>query len=67
MEAFLGIEGFAINSHTANAKASAQLAEYITNKKAQLIAHDKAGQIPVLKAAINSSDVKSDSVAEAVI
>lgn len=67
MEAFLGIEGFAINSHTANAKASAQLAAYITNKKAQLIAHDKAGQIPVLKAAVNSSDVKSDNVAEAVI
>ncbi|WP_027825243.1 extracellular solute-binding protein [Lactobacillus psittaci] len=67
MEAFLGIEGFAINSHTANAKASAQLAAFITNKKAQLIAHDKAGQIPVLKTAINSSDIKNDSVAEAVI
>lgn len=67
MEAFLGIEGFAINSHTANAKASAQLAAFITNKKAQLIAHDKAGQIPVLKAAINSSDIKNDNVAEAVI
>lgn len=67
MEAFLGIEGFAVNSHTKNAKAASDLADYITNKKAQLIAHSKAGQIPVLKAAVNSSAVKSDPVAEAVI
>ncbi len=44
-----------------------ELAAYITNKKAQLIAHKEAGQIPVLKAAVNSSAVKSDPVAEAVI
>lgn len=67
MEAFLGIEGFAVNSHTKNAKAASDLADYITNKKAQLIAHSKAGQIPVLKTAVNSSAVKSDPVAEAVI
>lgn len=67
LEAFLGIEGFAVNSHTSNAKASSELAAYITNKKAQLIAHDKAGQIPVLKSAVASSDIKSDPVAEAVI
>ncbi|MGQ5708465.1 extracellular solute-binding protein [Lactobacillus sp. PSON] len=67
MEAFLGIEGFAVNSHTKNAKAASDLAAYITNKKAQLIAHDKAGQIPVLKAAVNSSAVKQDPVADAVI
>ncbi|TSO26942.1 extracellular solute-binding protein [Lactobacillus sp. LL6] len=67
MEAFLGIEGFAVNSHTKNAKAASDLAAYITNKKAQLIAHDKAGQIPVLKAAVNSSAVKKDPVADAVI
>lgn len=67
MEAFLGIEGFAVNSHTKNAKAASDLAAYITNKKAQLIAHKEAGQIPVLKAAVNSSAVKTDPVAEAVI
>lgn len=67
LEAFLGIEGFAVNSHTSNAKASSELAAYITNKKSQLIAHDKAGQIPVLKSAVASSDVKSDPVAVAVI
>ncbi|WP_251717181.1 extracellular solute-binding protein [Lactobacillus agrestimuris] len=67
MEAFLGIEGFAVNSHTSNAKAASDLAAYITNKKAQLIAHEEAGQIPVLKAAVNSSAVKNDPVAEAVI
>lgn len=67
MEAFLGIEGFAVNSHTSNAKAASDLAAYITNKKAQLIAHEEAGQIPVLKAAVNSSAVKNDAVAEAVI
>lgn len=67
MEAFLGIEGFAVNSHTSNAKAASDLAAYITNKKAQLIAHKETGQIPVLKAAVNSSAVKNDPVAEAVI
>lgn len=67
LEAFLGIEGFAVNSHTSNAKASSELAAYITNKKSQLIAHDKAGQIPVLKSAVASSDVNSDPVAVAVI
>lgn len=67
MEAFLGIEGFAVNSNTKNAKAASDLAAYITNKKSQLIAHKEAGQIPVLKAAVNSSAVKSDPVAEAVI
>lgn len=67
LEAFLGIEGFAINSHTSNAKAAALLSAYITNKKSQLIAHKEAGQIPVLKSAISSSAVKSDPVAEAVI
>ena len=67
MEAFLGIEGFAVNSHTKNAKAASELAAYITNKKAQLIAHKEAGQIPVLQAAVNSSAVQSDPVAKAVM
>lgn len=67
MEAFLGIEGFAVNSHTKNAKAASDLAAYITNKKSQLIAHKEAGQIPVLKAAVNSSAVQNDPVAESVI
>ena len=67
MQAFLGIEGFAINSHTKSAKAASDLAAFITNKKSQLIAHKEAGQIPVLKSAVESSEVKSDAVAEAVI
>lgn len=67
LEAFLGIEGFAVNSHTSNAKAASQLAAYITNKKSQLIAHEKAGQIPVLKSAVNSSAVQNDAVAKSVI
>lgn len=67
MEAFLGIEGFAVNSHTKNAKAASELAAYITNKKAQLIAHSKAGQIPVLKAAVNDPAVTKDPTAKAVI
>ncbi|CCI84373.1 maltose ABC transporter permease [Lactobacillus pasteurii DSM 23907 = CRBIP 24.76] len=67
MQAFLGIEGFAVNSHTKSAKAASELASYITNKKAQLIVHEHAGQIPVLKSAVESSAVKSDPVAEAVI
>lgn len=67
MQAFLGIEGFAVNAHTANAKAAAELAAYVTNKKAQLIAHREAGQIPVINSAINDPAVKNDPVAEAVI
>ncbi len=67
LQAFLGIEGFAINSHTKNAKAATELAAYITNKKSQLIAHKNQGQIPVLKEAVNSSAVKNDAVAQAVI
>jgi len=67
LESFLGIEGFAVNSHTKNAKAASELSTYITNKQAQLIAHKEAGQIPVLKSAINSPEVKSDPVATSVI
>ena len=67
MEAFLGIECFAINSHTKNAKASATLAKFLTNKEQQLVVHKNAGEIPVNKAAQNTSVVKNDPVATAVI
>lgn len=67
MQAFLGIEGFAINSHTKNALAASKLAAFITNKKSQLIAHSEAGQIPVLKSAVNSSEIQNDPVAKSVI
>src|SRR5699024_1210422 len=67
MEAFLGIEGFAVNTNTKNAKAASDLAAYITNKKSQLIAHKNAGQIPVLKSAATSIAGKSDPFAAAVI
>ena len=67
MQAFLGIEGFAVNAHTKNPKAAAELAAFITNKKSQLIVHKNAGQIPVLKEAVNDPEVKKDPVADAVI
>ena len=51
MEAFLGIECFAVNSHTSNAKNAAILAKYLSNKENQLIVHKNAGEIPVNKAA----------------
>lgn len=67
MQAFLGIEGFAVNSHTSNAKNATLLAAFITNKAAQLVAHKEAGQIPVNKAAQASDEIKNDDVAKAVI
>ena len=67
MEAFLGIECFAVNSHTSNAKNAAILAKYLSNKENQLIVHKNAGEIPVNKAAQNTAEVKNDPVAKAVI
>lgn len=67
MEAFLGIECFAVNSHTSNAKNAAILAKYLSNKENQLIVHKNAGEIPVNKAAQNTTEVKNDPVAKAVI
>lgn len=67
MEAFLGIECFAVNSHTSNAKNAAILAKYLSNKENQLIVHKNAGEIPVNKAAQNTAEIKNDPVAKAVI
>lgn len=67
MEALLGIECFAVNSHTSNAKNAAILAKYLSNKENQLIVHKNAGEIPVNKAAQNTAEVKNDPVAKAVI
>jgi arabinogalactan oligomer/maltooligosaccharide transport system substrate-binding protein len=69
LKAFLGIEAFAVNSHTStkNQKAAATLAEYITNKKSQLIVYKNSGQIPVDKAAQTSDTITSDPVAKAVM
>lgn len=67
MESFLGIECFAINSHTKNAKASATLAKFLTNKQEQLVVHKNAGEIPVNKAAQATAAIKNDPVAKAVI
>ncbi|WEV51030.1 extracellular solute-binding protein [Lactobacillus sp. ESL0731] len=67
MEAFLGIEGFAVSAHTKYPKAAAELAAFITNKKAQLISHKQAGQIPVLKSAVSDPEITNDAVADAVI
>lgn len=67
MEAFLGIECFAVNSHTSNAKNAATLAKFLTNKEQQLVVHKNAGEIPVNKAAQETSAVKNDPVAKAVI
>jgi arabinogalactan oligomer/maltooligosaccharide transport system substrate-binding protein len=69
MQAFLGIEAFAVNSHTdaKNQKAAAALAEFITNKQSQLIVYEESGQIPTDKATQASDKVASDPVAKAVM
>lgn len=69
LQAFQGIEAFAVNSHTAtkNQKAAATLAEFITNKQSQLIVYNESGQIPVDKSAQKSDAVASDPVAQAVM
>ncbi|ERL63973.1 extracellular solute-binding protein [Schleiferilactobacillus shenzhenensis] len=69
MQAFLGIEAFAVNSHTdtKNQKAAAALAEFITNKQSQLIVYEQSGQIPTDKATQASSKVANDPVAQAVM
>lgn len=69
MQAFLGIEAFAVNSHTdaKNQKAAAALAEFITNKESQLIVYEESGQIPTDKATQASEKVASDPVAKAVM
>lgn len=69
MQAFLGIEAFAVNSHTAtkNQKAAATLAEFITNKQSQLIVFKHSGQIPVDKAAQKSDVIVNDAAAQAVM
>ncbi|WP_179395967.1 extracellular solute-binding protein [Lacticaseibacillus absianus] len=69
MQAFLGVGCFAVNSNTAtkNQKAAATLAQYVTNKKSQLVVYKNSGAIPVDKAAQASSTVASDPVAKAVI
>lgn len=69
MQAFKGIETFAVNAHTAtkNQKAAAALAQYITNKQSQLTVYKHSGQIPVDKTAQKSSQLKSDPEAQAVM
>ena len=67
MEAFLGVECFAVNSHTSNAKNAAILAKYLTNKENQLIVHKNTGEVPVNTAAQNTAAVKNDPVAKAVL
>lgn len=68
MQAFLGIETFAVNSHTStkNQKAAATLAQYITNKASQLVIYKDQGQIPVDKSAQQTATFKKDPVAVAV-
>ena len=69
MKAFLGIEAFAVNSHTPtkDQKAATALAKYITNEKSQLVVYNKSGQVPVDKTAQKSSAVTSDKAAQAVM
>ncbi|MFD1392811.1 extracellular solute-binding protein [Lacticaseibacillus jixianensis] len=68
MQAFLGIETFAVNSNTPtkSQKAAATLAEFITNKESQLRIYKDQGQIPVDKAAEASDTFTKDPVAVAV-
>lgn len=67
LQSFLGIECFAINSRTRNAKNSATLARFLTNKQEQLVVHEKRGEIPTNKSAQQSSAVKNDPIAKSVI
>jgi arabinogalactan oligomer/maltooligosaccharide transport system substrate-binding protein len=69
MKAFLGIEAFAVNSHTdtKNQKAAATLAQYITNKQSQLTVYKESGQVPVDKSAQKSTIITSDEAAKAVM
>ncbi|WDF82274.1 extracellular solute-binding protein [Lacticaseibacillus pabuli] len=69
MKAFLGIEAFAVNSHTPtkDQKAASTLAQFITNKQSQLIVYKQSGQIPVDKSAQKSSTVANDKAAQAIM
>ncbi len=67
MQAFLGIHGFAVNSHAKSQAASQALAAYITSEDAQLALFKDQGLVPVNTKAAANSDVKSDAEANAVI
>ncbi|MBI1693858.1 sugar ABC transporter, sugar-binding protein [Lactobacillus crispatus] len=67
LQSFLGIECFAINSRTKNAKNAATLARFLTNKEQQLVVHEKRGEIPTNKSAQQDSTVKSDPIAKSVM
>lgn len=67
LQAFTGIETFAVNSKGSSSeqRASVTLAEYLTNKETQLTVYKKQNQIPVNKEAQTSSIVKNDPMAQA--
>lgn len=67
LESFLGIECFAINSHTKNVSGAATLARFLTNKEEQLVVHEKRGEIPTNKAAQQAPAVKKDPIAKSVM
>lgn len=67
MQAFLGIHGFAVNSHAKDQAASQALAAYITDESAQLTLFKSQGLVPANTKAQANSDVQNDAETQAVI
>jgi arabinogalactan oligomer/maltooligosaccharide transport system substrate-binding protein len=67
MQAFLGIETFAVNSNSKNQVAAAALAEFITNEESQTTIWKEQGQVPVAKKVQEDSAVKDNAMAQATI
>ena len=67
MQSFVGIEAFAVNATSKHQQAAAALAQYLTSKETQLTVWKKQGQIPVNKAAQQSSTITSNEMATTTI
>ena len=58
LESFLGIECFAINSHTKNVSGAATLARFLTNKEEQLVVHEKRNNANALVSGAYDGKIK---------
>lgn len=67
MMAFMGVKLYGVNQQTEAPLAAMALAEYITNKEAQMIEFETNGVIPSNKEAQADSKVTDDAVAKAVM
>jgi arabinogalactan oligomer/maltooligosaccharide transport system substrate-binding protein len=66
-KAFLGVKLFGVNAATKNPLAAMTLADFITQESAQLKSFKDQGTVPANKKAQESSEVKDDAVASAVM